>query len=103
MCTYIVQKAGIEPMNKPKTTDEQIITKQIILQRQMIETGKRTIQVKILVSPEERKLIDQKFGGPSGMRDFALGITDKQIMDLYIALFQKSIEIFVEESNKKND
>lgn len=62
-------------MDKPVVNKDQTI-KQIIAIRKTVRTKKRTKQVTFLASPEERELIERRFGGPANLRDFALGITD---------------------------
>jgi len=53
----------------------------------------RTAMITMRVSPEEKRLIEEKFGGPTGLRDFAVGVSAEAAVDLYIEEFEERLKV----------
>lgn len=53
----------------------------------------RTEMITMRVSPEEKQLIEEKFGGPAGLRDYAVGVSAKAAVDLYIEEFEERLNV----------
>jgi len=61
--------------------------------RKRAQRGNRTERITVRVSPEEKRIIYDKFGGPSGLRDFGVGITSAAAVDLYIEDFRERLDV----------
>jgi hypothetical protein len=48
----------------------------------------RTEVLSIRVSPEEKKIIEEKFGGMAALRDYAVGVSAKVAVDIFIDEFR---------------
>lgn len=51
--------------------------------------GARTEVLSIRVSPEELRIIEEKFGGMAGLRDYAVGVSAKVAVDIFIDDFKE--------------
>ena len=55
--------------------------------------GNRTERINFRVSPEEKRIIEERFGSASALRDFALGISAAAAVDVFIDDFRKHLEL----------
>lgn len=60
--------------------------------RRSKQQGNRTARINFRVSPEEKRIIEEKFGSASGLRDFALGLSAEAAVDLFIDSFREKLE-----------
>jgi hypothetical protein len=68
--------------------------------RRLKKRGNRTARINFRVSPEEKRIIEEKFGSASGLRDFALGISAAAAVDLFIEDFQERLKLLEELKNE---
>jgi len=61
----------------------------------------RTEKVAMRVSPEEKRLIYERFGGPAGLRDFGLGLSSAGAVDFFIDDFRAKLETLEEYKSSK--
>jgi hypothetical protein len=52
----------------------------------------RTAMITMRVSPDEKRLIEEKFGGPAGLRDYAVGVSSSTAVDVFIDDFRERLE-----------
>ena len=70
---------------------DETIQKAINKTRLSKKRGKRTVIISMRVSPEEKRIIDKRFGNPAAMRDFALGISAAAAVDFFIDDYRERI------------
>ena len=56
--------------------------------RKKAAQGPRTKVLAMRVSPEEEQIIEEKFGGRAGLRDYAVGVSAKVAVDIFIDDFK---------------
>jgi len=53
--------------------------------------GTRTEVMSARVSPEEKQIIEEKFGGMAALRDYAVGVSAKVAVDVFIDDFKERL------------